>query len=173
MDPLEDAVPESRRKQFSIEVDLENWIEHVEADEDVESEGDDEDTPIAALTIADEPHLINAYAKFQLTDPNSGEPIEVAYIKDQKGRLLGFDSFSKNKSSDNENGDNENSNESDEKIDESNEGECTFHLVPGETTIITAYAIYRGRRIGDEGESVREDTLYYTNEIPLPGQNRN
>ena len=164
-------MPENRRQQFSIEVDLENWREHVEADADIESEDllDEEDTLTTPLPNADEPHLINGYAKFPLKDPSSGEPIEVAYIKDQEGRLLGFDSFTKKKSdSDNENGDNENSSEDDETTDES-EGECTFHLVPGETSIITAYAIYRGKRIGDDGESIREDTLYYTSEIPLPG----
>jgi len=190
VDPLEDAVIESNRRQFSkssaeigendgyvikfngVEVDLGNWREHVEADADEDSGDvlDEEETPIPH---GDEPHLINAYAKFQLKDPETGEPIEVAYIKDQKGRLLGFDSFSKKKSSDDENVDNENSKkEDDEKTDESNEGECTFHLVPGETTIIKAYAIYRGRREGDDGESIREDNLYYTSEIPLPGQRK-
>ena len=189
VDPLEDAVLESNRQQFSksnaeigendgyvikfngVEVDLGNWREHVEADADVDSGDviDEEETP--SIPNGDEPHLINAYAKFQLTDPESGEQIEVAYIRDQKGRLLGFDSFTKKKSSDDENVDDESSNEDDERADESNEGECTFHLVPGETTIITAYAIYRGRR-GDDGDSVREDNLYYTSEIPLPGQSR-
>lgn len=189
VDPLEDAVIESNKRQFSkssaeigesdgyvikfngVEVDLGNWREHVEADADVDGGDvlDEEDLPIQNV---DEPHLINAYAKFQLKDPESGEPIEVAYIKDQKGRLLGFDSFSKKKSSDNENVDDENG-KGVERPNESNEGECTFHLVPGETTIITAYAIYRGRREGEDGESVREDRLYYTSEIPLPGQRKN
>ena len=182
VDPLEDAVLESNRQQFSksdaeigescgyvlkfngVEVDLGNWREHVEADADVDSGEEEEQTPIPQ---GDEPHLINAYAKFQLTDPKSGQPIEVAYIKDQKGRLLGFDSFTKQKSLNNEN-----NNEDDERTDVSNEGECTFHLVPGETTIVTAYAIYRGQREGDDGESVREDNLYYTSEIPLPGQSK-
>ncbi|KAK1749199.1 hypothetical protein QTG54_001138 [Skeletonema marinoi] len=182
VDPLEDAVLESNRQQFSksdaeigescgyvlrfngVEVDLGNWREHVEADADVDSGEEEEQTHIPQ---GDEPHLINAYAKFQLTDPKSGQPIEVAYIKDQKGRLLGFDSFTKQKSPDNEN-----NNEDDERTDVSNEGECTFHLVPGETTIVTAYAIYRGQREGDDGESVREDNLYYTSEIPLPGQSK-
>lgn len=182
---MEDAVLESNRQQFSksdaeigendgyilkfdgVEVDLGNWREHVEADADEDSGDvlDEEQTPTP--NNGDEPQLINAYAKFQLTDPKSGEPIEVAYIKDQKGRLLGFDSFTKQKSTDNENSD-----EDEERTDESNEGECTFHLVPGETTIVTAYAIYRGQREGDDGESLREDNLYYTSEIPLPGQSK-
>ncbi|KAL7500135.1 hypothetical protein ACHAWT_008618 [Skeletonema menzelii] len=185
VDPLEDAVLESNRQQFSksdaeigendgyvlkfdgVEVDLGNWREHVEADAD-EDGGDVVDEEQTPTPNGDEPQLINAYAKFQLTDPKSGGPIEVAYIKDQKGRLLGFDSFSKQKSTDNEN-----SNDEDERPDESDEGECTFHLVPDETTIVTAYAIYRGQREGDDGESIREDNLYYTSEIPLPGQSKN
>lgn len=181
VDPLEDAVLESNRQQFSksdaeigendgyvlkfngVEVDLGNWREHVEADADVDGgDLDEEQTPIPH---GDEPQLINAYAKFQLTDPKSGEPIEVAYIKDQQGRLLGFDSFTKQKSAENEDSDAD-----DERSDESNEGECTFHLVPGETTTVKAYAIYRGQREVDDGKSIREDNLYFTSEIPLPGQ---
>ena len=172
VDPLEDAVPESRRQHFSIEVDLENWREHVEADADVENEDllDEDDTPKTSLPNADELHLINGYAKFPLKDPVSGEPIEVAYVKDQKGRLLGFDSFTKKKSSsDNESVDDDGNNSIDEEEINESEGECTFHLVPGETSIVTAYAIYRGRRIDEDGESIREDTLFYTSEIPLPG----
>ena len=156
--------------------------EHVEAESD-ESNVDDT-TP-----QTEEPHLINAYAKFQLTNPTNGQPIEVAYIKDQNGRLLGFDSFTKSK----EENSGSTSNSSDEegmphKSDEekaaappvSNDGECTFHIVPGETTSIKAYAIYRGDTVKKEDESneeegkekvagKREDFLFTTPAIPLPG----
>jgi hypothetical protein len=51
-------------------------------------------------------------------------------------------------------------------------GECTFHIIPGETTSIVAYAVYRGNARGEDGVGsaggAREDVLYYTPEIPLP-----
>ena len=200
IDPLESTVHESRRlcynkdhseigevdgyviKYHGVEIDLGSWREHVEA----ESDESTEDSTAKAAVPTEEPHLINAYAKFQLSNPTNGQPIEVAYIKDQNGRLLGFDSFTKSKE---ESG---TSNSSDEegmphKSDEekaaappvSNDGECTFHIVPGETTSITAYAIYRGDVVKKEDESneegegkvagMREDFLFTTPAIPLPG----
>ena len=72
-----------------------------------------------------EPHLVNGHAKFRLADPHRGRPLEVAYVKDQRWRLLGFDSFSK-------------------REDGAVEGECTFNIIPDETTSVTAYAIYQG-----------------------------
>ena len=180
VDPLEDSVLESNRQQFSkseaemeeedhflikfdgVQVDLGNWREHVEADAEGGEVLDDEDEK--PTPHGEEPQLINAYAKFKLNDPKTGAPIEVAYIKDQKGRLLGFDSFTKQKSPDSESDE-----DHDDKIEE---GECTFHLVPGETSIITACAIYRSRKEGADGENVREDILYRTSEITLPGQNK-
>jgi hypothetical protein len=119
-------------------------------------------------------HLINAYAKFRLTEPDTGNPIEVAYIKDQRGRLLGFDSFSKR--------DTDDKNESDMHAEQNkvhdgstmeqnkmHDGECTFHIVPDETTSVAAYAIYRSKRIDDNGEEQRDFVLYYTPQIRLPG----
>ena len=199
VDPLEDTVPDHRRNPFSktdadigerdgyiikyigVEVDLGNWREHVEADADDGRDGefldDEEQQQLPQLSHhPEERHLINAYAKFRLTD-ESGQPIEVAYIKDQKGRLLGFDSFTKrdgNGAGAGEDGLHENKEtEHDGSTSEHvkiHDGECTFHIVPGETTSVSAYAIYRGvRKEGEDGESVREDVMYYTPDIPLPG----
>jgi len=207
IDPLEYTVHDSRRlcynkdhseigevdgyviKYHGVEIDLGSWREHVEAESDDSNVDDTTSGTTTAAVPTEEPHLINAYAKFQLSNPTNGQPIEVAYIKDQNGRLLGFDSFTKSKE---ENG-GSTSNSSDEesmphKSDEekaaappvSNDGECTFHIVPGETTSITAYAIYRGDVVKKEDESneggvdgkvagMREDFLFTTPAIPLPG----
>ena len=167
-------------KFVGVEVDLENWREHVEADADEggqeDNGGDDlgkeeEPIPNPASAHGEDPHLINAYAKFKLIDPRTGQPIEVAYIKDQRGRLLGFDSFSKRDGA--ESGSDDGLHGVDAAGDEkapAHDGECTFHIVPGETTSVTAYAIYRGLKKEDDGEgSVREDVLYYTPVIPLLG----
>ncbi|KAL9187664.1 hypothetical protein ACHAXT_006042 [Thalassiosira profunda] len=187
IDPLEDTIPDGRRACFAasrhqagypllkfdggVEIDLGNWREHVEADAD-EANGELEEEEPTPKPPIEEPHLINAYAKFRLTDPNSGRPIEVAYVKDQAGRLLGFDSFSKR--DDSGGGDDDGTHEKggvggmEATAAAAHEGECTFHIVPGETTSVTAYAIYRGMAEGVEG-SVREDFLYVTKDVPLPG----
>lgn len=191
IDPLEGTIPDGRRVPFQkndavigevdgyvmkfhgVSIDLGNWREHVEADAD-EGDGDFEEEDL--VLPGEEPHLINAYAKFQLTHPTNGQPIEVAYIKDQKGRLLGFDSFTKKdadgSSSDSADDDGMHENEvKDQSTAAEADGECTFHIVPGETTSIAAYAIYRGEKKEDDDKEggAREDTLYYTPEVPLPG----
>ena len=82
-------------KLTGVEIDLGIWREHVEVDADDNGNGGFEEDMSAAVTPIEEPHLINAYAKFQLTDPSSDQSIEVAYTKDQKGRLIGFDHLSR------------------------------------------------------------------------------
>ena len=187
-----------------VEIDLESWKEHMDAetDNDDDYENNSSSSTTAATTTSDDdgPHLINASAKFQLIDPNAKQSpredgkhyydngqIEVAYIKDQRGRLLGFDSFNstkKDKGVDINNTDNQG--ESDEgNASNTTVGECTFHIVPGETTSIVAYAIYRGTTTttAKDGERygassggstiLREDVLYHTPEIRLPGVGTN
>jgi hypothetical protein len=192
VDPLEESVAENQRRPFTkaescigekdgyivkflgAELDLGNWREHVEADADESDEVLDKEQTIGSKTV-EEPHLINAYAKFKLTEPDTGNPIEVAYIKDQKGRLLGFDSFSKRENPHNE--DENNMHVDQEKVHDGStmehgkvhDGECTFHIVPEETTSIAAYAIYRSKRVDDKSVEKRDFVLYYTPQIPLPG----
>ncbi|KAL7550269.1 hypothetical protein ACHAWF_013509 [Thalassiosira exigua] len=184
VDPAEDAVPESRRSRFErddaeigeeggyllkfrgVELDLGNWREHVEADaDDFEGGGEGPAVPV----VGEEPHLVNAYAKFRLVD-DAGRPIEVGYVKDHEGRLLGFDSFSKRDEDDAEGDGGEGAggggSGAGATAAASDCGECTFHVVPGETTAIVAYAIYRGER---KECGARKDFLRRTPEIPLPG----
>lgn len=182
VDPLEDSVAQKKRQPFiktesnigendgyivkfsGAEIDLGSWREFVEADSERSGEilDDEENSP----KNTNDPHLINAYVKFKLTQPGTDNPIEVAYIKDQKGRLLGFDSFSKRDSSENENKDNTLANQEKKEVDD---GECSFHIVPSETTSIAAYAIYRTQTVNDNGEEQKEYVLYYSPMIPLPG----
>ncbi|KAL3799025.1 hypothetical protein HJC23_005164 [Cyclotella cryptica] len=201
VDPLEESVPDHKRRPFTkmdaaigekegyvvkfmgAEVDLGNWREHVEAqaeeDFSVDEEEEEEKASQRETTHKKmvDPHLINAYAKFKLTEPKTGNPIEVAYIKDQKGRLLGFDSFSKRESAPENDEDEEQMHSGREKVHDGStmehgkihDGECTFHIEPGETTSVAAYAIYRSKKVDDKGEEQREYLLYYTPHIPLPG----
>jgi len=179
IDPLELSIPDERCVPFrrtmkeeggvvkfhGVEIDLGNWKEYIEAD------NDERIHEAVAKSSSAEPHLINAYARFHLMDPdNNHRPIEVAYVKDQNGTVLGFDSFSKQreemvKGSDDED---DSIDDSETKISASEAtqktGECTFHIIPGVTTSIVAYAVYRGDK--DDG-LLREDVLYYTPEIPL------
>ena len=195
VDPLEESIPNNQRRPFTkvessigekegyivkfrgVEVDLGNWREHVEADADDGDEFADEEDSLSqsAPKNVEEPHLINAYAKIKLSEPETGNPIEVAYIKDQKGRLLGFDSFSKRDTLEKEN--ENNIHDDQEKVhdgstmehEKRHDGECTFHIVPDDTTSVVAYAIYRTKRVDEKGEEQRDYVLYYTPQIPLPG----
>lgn len=158
IDPLELLIPESRRLAFTkaasnnkdiinfhgVEVDLRNWIEHVEAEQD--------ESGTSPSGEGNDPHLINAYAKFRRLPS-----IEVAYVKDQNGKILGFDSFSTR-------------NEEFEvgKVPKM-EGECTFQIIPGETTSVRAYAVHRGGSKTNDDGAKREDYLFATSEILLPG----
>ncbi|KAL7461509.1 hypothetical protein ACHAXS_001926 [Conticribra weissflogii] len=193
--PLEfqEGMPYSVRFR-GVEVDLESWREYIEADAD-DNGGDDldenkESSYSSASEREPQPRLVNAYAKFKLIEPDrKRRPIEVAYVKDQKGRLLGFDSFSKREAGgassddienddhddddgagDSANGIRDDDDASGDDSQRASDGECTFHLVPGETTSVRAYAIYRGvTNAGGDGEEKREDVMYYTPEILLPG----
>jgi len=180
-----DDMPYSIRFR-GVEVDLESWRECVEADADDndddvlnEERKDSRSSSSSQSEREPQPRLINAYAKFKLIEPDGKRPIEVAYVKDQKGRLLGFDSFSKRdaggSSDDIDDGsgrDGIHDNAGGETLERDHHGECTFHLVPGETTSVRAYAIYREVTSADgDGEKNREcdNILYFTPEIPLPG----
>ena len=204
IDPLEYSIPDERRMCFAplpsaasdgagaggegggehvvrydgVEVDLSNWAVHIEAEEDGDQAADctkDESSPAAAAGHED-PHLINAYAKFSLSDP-SGRPVEVAYVKDQDGRLLGFDSFSKRGSSEGSDGGPPEDGGEEAAAAGEGHGECTFQIVPGETSAVRAYAVYRGEAPGGDGGGerrgpMREDYLFVSAEIPLPGAAR-
>jgi hypothetical protein len=81
-------------KFMVAEVDSGNWREHLEAqaEEDFLVKEEEEEALQQEMTHkkVKGPHLINAYAKFKLTESDTHNTVEVAYIKDQKGRLLGF-----------------------------------------------------------------------------------
>ena len=201
IDPLEFSIPDERRLCFAplpasadgeggdgdagehvvryhgLEVDLANWAVHIEAEEDGDQASDSADGPSPAAGPDEDPHLINAYAKFGLVDP-SGRPVEVAYVKDQDGRLLGFDSFSKRGASEGgppPEGDGAEGGGGETETAAGGHGECTFQIVPGETSAVRAYAVYRGEApAGDDGDGeergpMREDYLFVSDEIPLPG----
>lgn len=203
IDPLESSIPNERRLFFpktetkdpvveeiddvvrsgyivkfhGVEIDLGNWMEYVDADDDDGNNKTVASSVSSSLPVAGsvvEPHLINTYASFHLTDPDNRRHIEVAYVKDQNGMLLGFDSFSKQRREEEEEEKGNNDNAKDE-VDNAADttpsfpmnGECTFHIIPGETTSIVVYAIYRGKKKDNDG-GFREDVLYYTPAIPLP-----
>ena len=83
-------------------------------------------------------HLIPSYAKIQLLDENTSYPIEIGYIKDQNGDLLGFDYFSR------------------EKKENLQSGDITFHLTP-ETTSVSVFCLYRKPRSDKKDEDPKEN----------------
>ena len=145
---------------------------------DATSEEKSESGDGSASDLPSDPQLIPATTKIVLRDPVSGHPIDMAYVRDQNGRVLGFEQFT-----------NEKKMMRGEPV-EGEEGEpkeaplvanCGFHLQPGVTTSFKVYTLYRedvpcpeeivvGE--GKEGEKEEEgpkaeEKLYYTQAIPL------
>lgn len=141
----DDGDDEQQRRRFPARiapsVDVEQWEEARDAlDDGVDIMADVDETNDDATSDADDDpdappkRLIPAYARFHLTDAAvTGYPVEIAYVRDQSGTLLGFDDFSRDKQEGLETAD------------------MTFHLTP-ETTSLTVFALYR-----EEEESTSED----------------
>ena len=132
--------------------------------------------------LPSDPQLIAATTKIVLRDPVSNHPIDMAYVRDQDGRVLGFEQFT-----------NEKKMMRGEPVEGEDDGSelkeaplvanCGFHLQPGVTTSFKVYALYRedvpcpedvvGGEDKSEGEEKEkeapkvEEKLYFTQAIPL------
>uniref|UniRef100_A0A7S2EX19 GCK domain-containing protein n=1 Tax=Ditylum brightwellii TaxID=49249 RepID=A0A7S2EX19_9STRA len=149
---------------------------------EAEEAGDAVASPAAA---AEDPFLVNVYAKFNLRDPSTNRLIDIAYVRDQDGRLLGFDQFSKEKTAsaavekeDGEEVENNNSSDGDVNVEDEKDdgggktGNCMFHIKPGETASIKLFAIYResgnkDKEDEDMSSTKVEETLYFSSPISL------
>ena len=138
-----------------------------------------DDGSAKASDLPSDPQLIAATTKIVLRDPVSGHPIDMAYVRDQNGRVLGFEQFT-----------NEKKMMHGEPM-EGEEGEakeaplvasCGFHLQPGVTTSFKVYTLYREdvpcpeEIVGGDDKSEEEkekeapkaeEKLYCTKAIPL------
>jgi hypothetical protein len=162
--------------------------EDADADADAstsEEKSDAEDKPpedSGASDLPSDPQLIAATTKIVLRDPVSNHPIDMAYVRDQDGRVLGFEQFT-----------NEKKMMRGEPVEGEDDGSepkeaplvanCGFHLQPGVTTSFKVYALYRedvpcpedvvgGEDKSEGGEKEKEapkveEKLYYTQAIPL------
>jgi len=79
--------------------------------------------------------LVEGIAKINLWDGKSLRPIEIAYVKDQDGTLLGYEQFFDYKKSIKGNALSE---EQRSKV-----GACNFHVNPSTTKSIQIFALYR------------------------------
>ncbi len=95
----------------------------------------------------EDPILVEGVARINLFDGD--KPIEVAYIKDQDGKLLGYDQFSEFKKSIDAEGNSDDSNSA-QKV-----AQCNFHVSPESTKAIQIFALYKGT---DEKEDNKSET---------------
>ena len=102
-------------------------------------------TPGKELADDEDATLVEGVARINLWDNKGSRPIEIAYVKDQDGNLLGYDQFFDFKKS--------------IKDDEENSakvGACNFH-VSGSTQSIQIFALYRDMKKEDSTDA-KSDT---------------
>uniref|UniRef100_A0A7S3VDS3 GCK domain-containing protein n=1 Tax=Chaetoceros debilis TaxID=122233 RepID=A0A7S3VDS3_9STRA len=115
--------------------------------------------------------LVEGVARINLWDPEGERQVELAYIKDQDGLLLGYDQFSylkKNSGDENEN-DNDNDNDDGDNSEPQSKGvigkvgECNFHVNPETTKSIQIFALYRSTV---EGSDIPKASVEGNSDIP-------
>lgn len=94
---------------------------------------------------SEDPILVEGVARINLFDGD--KPIEVAYIKDQDGKLLGYDQFSEFKKSIDAGSNSDDSNSA-QKV-----AQCNFHVSPESTKAIQIFALYKGTDDQDDNKS--------------------
>merc|ERR1712071_260982 len=104
---------------------------------DIMDDDDNEGAADTSSTNAPPKHLIPAYAQIYLKDTITGYPIEMAYVRDQNGTLLGFDYFSR------------------EKRDGLETATMSFFMTP-DTKSVTAHGLYR--KVEEEKKEKEEPT---------------
>jgi hypothetical protein len=116
--------------------------------------------------------LVEGIAKINLWDGKSLRPIEIAFVKDQDGTLLGYEQFFDFKKSIKGNASGE---EQSSKV-----GACNFHVNPSTTKSIQIFALYRDQEeqsvIEDDAKSPnaeegkpkeRKQALFYSNLVDM------
>ena len=121
---------------------------------DDSSDNDDHDTnlPTANHEKVVDAALVEGLARINLYDGD--KPIEVAYVKDQDGNLLGYDQFTDFKKSliSKEESSSESDSNPAQKV-----AQCNFHVNPDTTKGIQIFALYKMLE-DDEEAAVNEDT---------------
>eukprot|EP00559_Dactyliosolen_fragilissimus_P005472 CAMPEP_0184868682 /NCGR_PEP_ID=MMETSP0580-20130426/31380_1 /TAXON_ID=1118495 /ORGANISM="Dactyliosolen fragilissimus" /LENGTH=487 /DNA_ID=CAMNT_0027369733 /DNA_START=53 /DNA_END=1516 /DNA_ORIENTATION=+ len=157
-------------------LDLQDWFQHQSSQnvnvKEISSSEDKKDHITDEKNDSIDIDLIHASATINLIDNATGREIEIAYVRDQDGKLLGFEQFVSLKKERRaqiakrderdlqkkgkemiENPDNSTNNigeedekheiGGDEKIFIPSAGLCNFNIIPGETKSIKVYALYR------------------------------
>jgi hypothetical protein len=120
----------------------------------VRSEWNDVDKT-AGKELADDEDaiLVEGIAKINLWDGETSRPIEIAFVKDQDGTLLGYEQFFDFKKTMKDSASSEGQS--------SKVGACNFHVNPSTTKSIQIFALYRERKeeaaIEDIDETNKEE----------------
>ena len=102
-------------------------------------------TPGKELADDEDATLVEGVARINLWDNKGSRPIEIAYVKDQDGNLLGYDQFFDFKKS-----------IKDDQENSAKVGECNFH-VSGSTQSIQIFALYRDMKKEDSTDAKPDD----------------
>jgi hypothetical protein len=136
VDDLEKAVEESDKVDFDIGKDISSIIQIEHLWWEKEQERDDNGVC-----------LVGATARINLVDEGNGRRIAIAYIRDQDGKLLGYNQFHSLKKE---------LEEAEEKRDTRRVGSCDFHVNPETTKGIQVFALYHGQDFDADKSSERE-----------------
>jgi hypothetical protein len=115
----------------------------------VRSEWNDVDKT-AGKELADDEDaiLVEGIAKINLWDGETSRPIEIAFVKDQDGTLLGYEQFFEFKKTMKDSASSEGQS--------SKVGACNFHVNPSTTKSIQIFALYREREEEAAIEDIKE-----------------
>jgi Cobalamin biosynthesis protein CobT (nicotinate-mononucleotide:5, 6-dimethylbenzimidazole phosphoribosyltransferase) len=107
--------------------------------------------PLQEISDDDDVPLVEGVVSINLWDANQSRPIEIAFVKDQDGTLLGYEQFFDFKKQLN--------GKVTEDLDDNigKVGGCIFHANPATTKSIQIFALYRNRETTDESDANSND----------------
>eukprot|EP00555_Chaetoceros_dichaeta_P013599 CAMPEP_0198260370 /NCGR_PEP_ID=MMETSP1447-20131203/9365_1 /TAXON_ID=420782 /ORGANISM="Chaetoceros dichaeta, Strain CCMP1751" /LENGTH=521 /DNA_ID=CAMNT_0043948017 /DNA_START=130 /DNA_END=1695 /DNA_ORIENTATION=+ len=144
-------------KQF-VEFQTDGWLDETE-------EPGSNPLVVAAAAKEEDPDalLVEGVARINLWDGDGTRRVDLAYVRDQDGLLLGHERFTNRAFEDETSGggegggdddgntnDDGTNNKSDSIRAKPTVGHCSFHVSPGSTTAIQIFAIYGSKHKSDE-----------------------
>lgn len=111
--------------------------------------------PLQEIMDDDDVPLVEGVVSINLWDANQSRPIEIAFVKDQDGTLLGYEQFFDFKKQLN--------GKVAEDLDENigKVGGCIFHANPATTKSIQIFALYRNRETGESDANSNDDVVVH------------
>jgi len=177
-------------------LDLSDWFDRRQNTDSTDDKGSSDDEDLDTDNSADngdsagdDVDLVPVSATINVIDPGTGWEIDIAYVRDQDGSVLGFEQFTtlkrerreaiqymEQKSKPNQETQEGDGRETKFPASIRNTGKCSFHLNPEKTKSVQLFALYKSsdnkamtneKDSSKDNEDVEKKTLYYSSEIEL------